>query len=100
MEDIIGADTEVSFVKIDVEGHEPEVLEGATSTLVRSPRGLLMFEANRIADSIAVIERLGWAPFALDEDGRPTAARDRFAGAQNLFACGPQHPLIEILRRN
>jgi len=97
LDDVLGQSVELSFLKVDVEGHEPEVLEGAAEALGRSRRGLLMFEANRTGDALAVVERIGWLPFALDEQGRPTISRDYFERAQNLYACGPRHPLTAIL---
>ena len=56
----------VDFVKIDVEGHEPEVLAGAVGTLERNRPVVLaeIREANR-SGVLALFERLGYSTHIL-----------------------------------
>ncbi len=45
IDEFLGGDAKVDLVKIDVEGHEPQVLKGMERTLARSPEVRLIIEA-------------------------------------------------------
>jgi FkbM family methyltransferase len=77
-------DDRVSFVKIDVEGFEPEVLEGAVTTL-RDHRPLVFCEFNDVllrdrgrssSDLLDLFADLGYRPVDPDE-GTPALLADR-----------------------
>jgi FkbM family methyltransferase len=76
----------VGLLKVDVEGYEPAVFEGAIGVLAEDRPRLIMFESlsgsidSRIA-SILTAHR--YAVFQLDESGVPDFSR---SSAQNLFA--------------
>jgi FkbM family methyltransferase len=64
--------TDVAFIKIDVEGHEVSVLEGASQTIERSLPFLLIesedrHRANSVADVTAFLHRRGYSGFFLNE---------------------------------
>jgi FkbM family methyltransferase len=62
--------TRIRLVKIDVEGFEPEVLEGATEFFVRQPPDVVLFELNDASDphshpTILTLSDLGYGFFSL-----------------------------------
>ncbi|MCZ6626928.1 MAG: FkbM family methyltransferase [SAR324 cluster bacterium] len=69
----------VGFMKIDVEGHEFEVLEGARRTLERN-RSVMLIEIEErhngrpIAEALAEVEALGYSGFAYTPDGLKSLA--------------------------
>jgi FkbM family methyltransferase len=72
LDDEIGADLEVNFVKIDVEGHEMSVLRGGTLMFRRClPPVLIEIEQRHLAVPIEEIfrelEELGYHVFYIDE---------------------------------
>jgi FkbM family methyltransferase len=79
-----GAPSRISFVKIDVEGHELGVLRGATATLARH-RPVLLVEIERrhspapIDETFRFLADLGYAGSFLDDRG----------GSQPLSAFAP-----------
>ncbi|GAU82901.1 FkbM family methyltransferase [Bosea sp. BIWAKO-01] len=59
IDDLAGSLDRVDFVKIDVEGAEPEVLRGMTATIERHrPTILLEFNASRYGDPASILDRL------------------------------------------
>lgn len=77
---------QVGFMKIDVEGYEPQVFAGATRFLQDDRPRLIMFESLDRAPPRQVSEILskaGYRIFQLDKAGRPDFTRQE---AQNLFA--------------
>jgi FkbM family methyltransferase len=70
------AEKPVSILKIDVEGYEPAVLAGASSTLSRTDAIVLEYTPAisragglSVEDMLATLERTGFAPFSLKPDG-------------------------------
>lgn len=65
--DMISADHgQPSFIKVDVEGHEPRVFDGAAATLAREDRPIIIFEAlddGVLQECIGIITRLGGAGY-------------------------------------
>lgn len=80
----------VSFVKVDVEGHEPEVLEGAVETLRRCrPVVLIEVKERNREEVLRFFAGLGYAPHRLVE-GRivPAAEAGEDAGENYVFRPG------------
>ena len=63
LDDVLG-DVQVDVLKMDVEGHEPRVLEGAEALLRRRRIRHVVFEEHRIADS-ETVRLLGDAGFTI-----------------------------------
>ena len=81
--------TNVGFIKIDVEGHEAEVLAGATGTIQRFHPTLLIEIEERhtgrpLMDSLGAIESLGYRAYYL-KDGALSTSQD-FDVARNHTA--------------
>lgn len=76
----------IGLVKIDVEGFEHDVFQGAVETLRSDRPRLLMFESleHAVDPRIkAILDDCRYTVFGLDGDGRPDRTLDT---AQNLFA--------------
>ena len=76
LQDLGLAEKPVSILKIDVEGYEPAVLAGASQTLARTDAIVLEHTPAvsragglSVEDMLAKLERAGFAPFALKDDG-------------------------------
>lgn len=111
LDDVVGADEHVRLLKIDAEGHEPQVLVGAMTILERSPPDAILFEVNatRLAGQGASAEDIfdplaarGYRCHALNRRGRlrpaPTAAELRAAAAGWDPTNVPRSPLRVGLR--
>lgn len=111
LDDIVGADEHVRLLKIDAEGHEPQVLAGAATILERSPPDAILFEVNatRLAGQGASAEDIfdplaarDYRLHALNRQGRfrpaPTAAELQAASARWDPTNVPHSPLRVGLR--
>jgi len=63
--------TDVAFVKVDVEGHEVSVLEGASDTIARNQPVLLVesedrHRKNAVADVTALLKQCGYSGFFIE----------------------------------
>jgi FkbM family methyltransferase len=88
----------VGLLKVDVEGYEPEVLQGARAVLTEDRPRAVMFEslAGSLEPQIGrIFGEAGYAVFQLGERGRPEFDR---TDAQNLFAV-PQERLDSLRGR-
>jgi FkbM family methyltransferase len=86
---------DLTYLKIDTEGHELEVFKGALLTLRLNPHALAHFECapeNR-REVFALLSGLDWRVFELDRQGNPVWCSDVSATERDLLACGPSHPL-------
>lgn len=72
MDDIL-YDKKIGFIKIDVEGHEKEVINGSINIIKKYKPNLLVeieerHNKNKVMDTINYINKLGYSSFFLDED--------------------------------
>ena len=70
--DELSFDNKISFIKIDVEGHELEVIEGAKNTIKRDKPVLLVeiekqYTKKEVAESINFINSLGYKSYFFDK---------------------------------
>jgi FkbM family methyltransferase len=94
--DVFGDDgRQIRLLKIDVEGHERSVLQGARQLLSKRRCEAVLMELNPAAlagagttveDLVADMDEVGYQPFKVDETGtlkpwRPTVPADAFADA-------------------
>ncbi len=64
---------EISFIKIDVEGHELEVIEGGKKTIAKNKPKLLVeieekHSKKKVSESLAYINSLGYKSFYFEND--------------------------------
>jgi FkbM family methyltransferase len=81
--------SEISLVKIDVEGHENAVIRGMRRLLHAKQARLVMFEylqRTNLSEALAAFEAAGYKTFELTPDG-PCEVRGNVRPLQNLFAC-------------
>ena len=94
----------LDLVKIDVEGHERRVLEGAMVTLDRFHPALVLESAHESAEDRAAIAdllaRLGYAPAAaLCDGGALPASLDDYRARRGACAGSEAHDLLWLPRR-
>jgi FkbM family methyltransferase len=82
-----------SFIKIDVQGLEEAVLEGAVETL-RASKPMLLVETGPVWDIPAVLQQVGYAPCRYDE--RTLVVNE--LGSSNTLFCTPD--VLDRLERN
>lgn len=95
LDHVVGADDHVRLLKIDAEGHEPQVLAGAVRMLESSPPDAVLFEVNAkllgrqnasAQDIFDPLEANGYRLHTLDRLGRlrpaPTVGELRAAAAR------------------
>lgn len=95
LDDVLGEAGRVRLLKIDAEGHEPQVLAGAAGVLESSPPDAILFEVNAqllarrgasAEDILNPLATLGYRFHALDRRGRfrpaPTVPELRDAAAR------------------
>jgi FkbM family methyltransferase len=81
--------SEISVLKIDVEGHENAVIRGMRRLLESKRVRLVMFEylqRTNLREALAAFESAGYTTFELTSMG-PSEVRDSARPLQNLFAC-------------
>ena len=84
-----GITSEISVVKIDVEGHENAVIRGMKRLLQHKKPRLVMFEylqRTNLSEALAAFQAAGYKTFELTPDG-PSEVQGGVRPLQNLFAC-------------
>jgi FkbM family methyltransferase len=86
---------DVNYLKIDCEGGELAVLQGATRILATNPQLLIHFESrtNDVGRIVALLEAHDFIVFAVGARQQPDLRSNAIFTAPDLFACGPRHPL-------
>ena len=92
----------ISFIKIDTEGHELQVLKGTVNTLGRSRGALVLYENSNLGDSnfdsiSDFFRQLGWKIFGIDLNGKLIFDKAMLRSSYNLFACGPENSLFTVV---
>jgi FkbM family methyltransferase len=79
----------VSFLKVDVEGHDYEALQGASALLRHPGLRLVMFEriqGDDLKRMLSLFPEEAWKIVTLNASGKPTDEADDIARNLNLFA--------------
>jgi FkbM family methyltransferase len=79
-----------TFIKVDVEGLDLDVLQGSIDTLKNGSVQLVKFERNSsepLNPLIQFFENISWLVFALNKKGRATRDFEIVSKNMNLFAC-------------
>ncbi|NTS43791.1 FkbM family methyltransferase [Flavisolibacter sp. BT320] len=85
----------VTLIKIDTEGHEKEILEGAKETLKQNRQCIVLFENSNASFARHFFSGLSYSLYAINKKGELTNEEDSFWKAYNLVAIGPDHPLVK-----
>lgn len=85
----------ISFLKVDTEGHELQVLKGCRRILTNSPGALVLYENSQYDGVRDYFSELGWKVFGVDQHGQMRTNDTELRNAYNLFACGPNHQLYD-----
>jgi FkbM family methyltransferase len=83
----------LTFLKIDVEGHEMAALRGARGTLQRAPTAMALVENSDTEAITSFFRELDWRVFAVSKRGEVSDVDASCHDLYNLVACGPEHPL-------
>jgi FkbM family methyltransferase len=83
----------IRLIKIDTEGHEMKVLEGARETLKANRECIVVFENSLDDTAISFFSNLSYKLFSIDKNGTLNDRPADFWKAYNLIAIGPGHPL-------
>jgi FkbM family methyltransferase len=81
--------SEISVIKIDVEGHENAVIRGMSHLLQDKRPRLIMFEylqRTNLSEALSAFEAVGYVTFELTPRG-PSEVKTNVRPLQNLFAC-------------
>jgi FkbM family methyltransferase len=92
--------SEISLVKIDVEGHENAVIRGMKRLLSEKRPQLVMFEyleRTNLSEALAAFQVADYKAFELTREG-PTEVQGSVRPLQNLFAC-PREIFPTLSRR-
>lgn len=84
---------QVSFIKIDTEGHEYNVLLGAKETLTNNAGCLVLLENSDTELVCNLFEQIGYKMFSIDKKGSIKTVPSDLKNAGNIFAVGPKHSL-------
>jgi FkbM family methyltransferase len=93
LDDSLEGITNLSFLKIDVEGGEENVLKGAVHLLKSNPRAIVQVEIT--GDKEPIVDTLrasGFRVYGVDIDGRPQEYGGMAHLIDDLVAFGPKHP--------
>jgi FkbM family methyltransferase len=102
LDDVLGPEDRVSFIKCDVEGHEDAVMKGARGVLARSRPGVLVEIEQRhrsaeVAQAFDEFLALGYEGWALFPDGLRPLEDFELQRDQHAFLSGP--PSGEVMPR-
>jgi FkbM family methyltransferase len=88
-----GIQEKIQLIKIDTEGHEMQVLEGAKETLQNSPTCIVVIENYDTEIIIDFFNKLSYTVYALNKEGVISDEKEKVMRTYNLLAIGPLHPI-------
>ena len=90
----------IDFLKIDTEGSELSILEGAKNTLKKSSNAIALVENNNFKGLLKFFKKINWKIFDVDNEGRFILDEKKLEKAYNLICIGPRHSLHRRLFNN
>lgn len=90
-------DYNLTFIKVDCEGHDLDVLIGARGLLQRSQQAIAVVENSNSKEIRLLFRNIGWHVFALNVDGDILVDEESLLGCYNLVAVGGDHPISKRL---
>lgn len=85
----------IDFLKIDTEGSELLILEGARNTLLESRNAIALIENNNFQELYEFFRDIGWKIFDINSQGKIILENEKLKKAYNLICIGPDHPLYK-----
>lgn len=90
----------IDFLKIDTEGSELSILEGAKNTLKKSSNAIALVENNDFKGLLKFFKKINWKIFDVDNKGRLILDEKKLEKAYNLICVGPRHSLHRRIFNN
>ena len=90
----------IDFLKIDTEGSELSILEGAKNTLKRSSNAIALIENNDFKGILKFFKKINWKIFDVDKKGKIVIDEKKLEKAYNLICVGPSHFLHKRIINN
>jgi len=99
LDSVISENDKITFLKIDVEGHEFDVLRGSLNILINSKDLIILYENSSFDKVYELLESFNYKVFSVDRDGIIIVDKIKLTKMYNLFAINKLHPLINKLFR-
>jgi FkbM family methyltransferase len=85
---------EITFIKIDVEGHEFEILSGAVNILKNSKNLILLYENSNFDQIYTLLNAINYTIFSISKKGELIRDVNHLRNAYNLIAISNSHEKI------
>lgn len=85
-------------IKVDVEGLEKEVLQGAHNT-IQNYRPMILIEMNNLDEFLPLLEAMDYLFFSYDADSKSLGRLAEFPVCLNIICLHPQSPAYDALSR-
>jgi FkbM family methyltransferase len=87
------SDFVLGFLKIDTEGHDLQVLQGARNLLSGSLHAIALVENSNTLGIVDFFESINWKSFAISKSGKILTDVESLHSAYNILAVAPKHSL-------
>lgn len=97
LDNVISEIDKITFLKIDVEGYELDVLRGSSNILSNSSKLIILFENSSFEEVYDLLESYNFKVFAVNRKGIIIVDKVKLVKMYNLFAINKLHPSINKL---